>query len=212
MNHHISLSKSRHAPPLPRSLRHLALRRIIRIPLINRQIILRLTCRISNTRPLLHRSLPSPQTSPNPLISASLAFLRNPRATLEVVENPQPHDPRRNNEIDQTRLRAQKEWAGGMHFRRELLQLVKELPMHFRKSLSITSRLKLQKPMPRRNNPGRAEIRPNPGARSLVRVRREKARSVVRIGFFEELADDGAFVEGFVVCLESWDEAARVEG
>lgn len=32
-----------------------------------------------------------------------------------------------------------------------------------------------------------------------------------RIGFFEEFADYGAFVKGFVVILESRHKAARVE-
>ena len=34
---------------------------------------------------------------------------------------------------------------------------------------------------------------------------------MVWIGVFEELADYGAFVEGFVVVLEGGDEAAGVE-
>ena len=44
----------------------------------------------------------------------------------------------------------------------------------------------------------------------MIRVGGEQLLSFwVRI--FEELADDGAFVEGFAVVLEGWNEAPRVE-
>lgn len=206
------IHNSRHTPPLPRSLGHFTLRRIICISLINRQIILRLTRRVPDTRPLLNSSLPSPQTSPNLLILPTFAFGRNPRSALEVVEDPQPHDPRRDDEIDQTRLRAEEKRPRGMHLGRELLELVEELSAHFGKTFSITRGLKLQKPVPRGDDSRGAEVRPNASARALVGVGGEKARCVLRIGVFEELADDGALVEGFVVVLQGGHQAARVEG
>ena len=75
----------------------------------------------------------------------------------------------------------------------------------------IAHRLPLQEPMECRNNARRAEIRPNPRAGALVHVFRQQMRRVVRIGFFQELADDGAFEQGFVLVLECWYQTAGVE-
>ena len=161
---------SRHPPPRPTSLRHLALRRIIRIPLINRQIPIPLTSSISHTRPLLHRPLPHPQPLPNPLILPTLSLIRNPHPTLEMVKYPQPHHPRRNHKINQTRLFPQKERPLGMHLRSKFLQLPQKLLPHSPEPSLVARRLNLQEPMPRRNYSGRTEIRPDPRPSPLIRV------------------------------------------
>jgi len=61
------------------------------------------------------------------------------------------------------------------------------------------------------NDPARAEIRPDPRSRFEIRILRQQSRTVVRVGVFQKLADDCAFVERFVVVLECWHQAARVE-
>jgi hypothetical protein len=65
--------------------------------------------------------------------------------------------------------------------------------------------------MPRRNNPARAEIRPDTGASSVVRIGGKQARSMIGESVFEKFANHCAFVQRFGVVLESRDEAAGVE-
>lgn len=94
------LHNLRHTPPRLRSLRQLALRLIISISLINRQIMFLVTRRLLNTLPLLHLLQPRPPPLPNLLILASLALLRDPQTTLEVIKDLEPDSPRRDNDVD----------------------------------------------------------------------------------------------------------------
>lgn len=50
-----------------------------------------------------------------------------------------------------------------------------------------------------------AIVGPDTGPGAVIRVVREQVRLVVRVGVFEELADDGGFVEGFVLVGEGRD-------
>ena len=65
--------------------------------------------------------------------------------------------------------------------------------------------------METRDNARSAEIRPYPRSGALVDVFGQEMRCVVRVGFFEKLADDGRLEKGLVVVLECWYKAAWVE-
>ena len=55
------------------------------------------------------------------------------------------------------------------------------------------------------------EVGPDARACALVRVGGLQPRRVVRVRFFQELAQHGALVQRLVVVLQRRDEAARVQ-
>lgn len=59
------------------------------------------------------------------------------------------------------------------------------------------------------NDAGGYEIDPDPDTSFFIGVRGEKKFGRGE-GIFEELADHGAFVEGFIIVFEGWDEAAGI--
>ena len=71
--------------------------------------------------------------------------------------------------------------------------------------------LPLQKAMEAWNDAARNEVRPYARAGSIIRVPRQEVRRVVGVCVFEELAEDGRFVERLFVVLKCWYEAAGVE-
>lgn len=80
---------SRHPSPLPHRLGKLALRLIIRIPLIDWKVMLSVTRRILDTRSFLQGSNPFPQPGPDFFILASLALDGHPETVFEVVKDPE---------------------------------------------------------------------------------------------------------------------------
>jgi len=62
-----------------------------------------------------------------------------------------------------------------------------------------------------RDNTGSDEVNPDSYAGFDIRIGREKMRGRGCVGIFEELADYRAFVKGFVIILEGWHEASRVQ-
>lgn len=84
-----------------------------------------------------------------------------------------------------------------VHFLGELLEMLQELLPQLIDLLLIA--LTLQEPMVSRDDPAGAVIGPDPGAGLLVWIGREEVRFVVWVGFFEEFAYYGGFVEGFVI-------------
>ena len=69
----------------------------------------------------------------------------------------------------------------------------------------------LQKAVEQGNDAGSHKINPNPRTGFLIGIRGQEGFRG-GIGVFKELADHGAFVEGFVFVFEGGNETTRVQG
>lgn len=79
----------RHSSPTPSSLCQLTLRSVVRIPPIDREIMLLLAHRILQTRPLLDGLQPLPESSPGGLVAISLSLNRKPKTLFVMIKDPQ---------------------------------------------------------------------------------------------------------------------------
>jgi hypothetical protein len=121
--------------------------------------------------------------------------------------------PRCQHNIHHQRLPSKKPRPFRVHLFRHLRQVSQKLLsllVQFLLSFLGPLGLKLQESGIRRQDSRGNEIGPDAGLGSEVRVGGEEAGLVGRVGFFEELADDGRLVEGLVIVLEGRDEAAGV--
>ena len=119
--------------------------------------------------------------------------------------------PWRNDQINQTNIFSGEVRPLKVHLLRKLLQMAQKLLSHFLEALGIGHWLELQESMESRNDSRRAVISPNASASTLVWVIRQQFGPMVWEGFFEEFANDGAFVERLVVILECRNQTAWVE-
>lgn len=216
----------RNSPSSSCSFSQLTLRRIIRIPFINRQIEPSLTRRLLDTIPPLNSHQPLPPSIPNALIFSSLPFSRNSQSPLlELVEYPQPYRPRRQHEIRKPNLPSEEERAIGVHFLSPFFQMVQKFPSDgintTGTSTCTLATLKLEKPVKRRDNPRTNIVDPDTRSSPLIRIPRQEVRFMIRIGLFEILKRNGRFVEGLgsgrtVISIvnwtgEGWNQASRVQ-
>ena len=210
------MNHSRHTPPCPRCLRQLTLRPILRIPRINRQVVLLLRHRLPDTLPPLHRLDPHAPPLPDALILASLPLLRNPQPTvLKMVKDPQPDRPRRECNIRYRELRAHPVRPPRIRLLDPRLQMPKHFLPGFVQTVRAGGRV-LQEAVEGRDDARRDVVDPDLHARPLVPVGRVEARGLRGLPV-QELADDVRFVEGLGGAVglgagEGRDQAARVEG
>lgn len=173
------------SPTSPNRLCSFTLRPILRIPLINRQIMFPLTHRLLNTLPLFHSLHPRPPPPPHLFILPSFSFVRHPQPALEVIKHPQPIRPRRKHNVNKAKLLAEEIRSFGVHFPRKLLEMIEELGLLL---LQPVLSLVLQKAVIRRDDPAPHVIRPDARSRAVIGVTWLQVRRVVGERVLEELA------------------------
>ena len=154
--------------PRPNRFSRFTLRPILRIPQIDRLVILLLARRLLHRLQLLHR-LDEP---PPPLPDLPLRPLAP--VALEVVKDPQPRDPRRDGDIRHRDLVASPERSFGVHLLGELFNVGQEL----RAALLHLFAGELQPAVVRGRDVGADESDPDAGAGSVVRIVRHEGQAV----------------------------------
>lgn len=193
------LQTLRQVTSAPRRLADFTLCRVLRIPLIRRNILRPRTLRLLDTPPRLHRLSPLPP--PGPQLFFTLAPLpwswHSQPAVLEMVKDPEPHQPWRQHNVDHGVLLAEKEGAASVGLFDECLEVTEELsPCFFNRVRRV--RLVLAEAVEGRYDSRTDVVDPDPASGPLVRIIGVEILSIflrVRVNFVQVLADDGALVE-----------------
>lgn len=89
--------------------------------------MLPLAQRLFDTLPALHRAQPLSPALPYILEVTSLALLRYPGPTFEVIEDPETVGPRSNHDVNQAEFFSEEEGALWVHLTCEFFEVVEEL-------------------------------------------------------------------------------------
>jgi hypothetical protein len=184
-----------HSLPIPSCLRYttprtnrfsrFTLGSVLRVALINRQVVLALTQRLLHTLPILHLLEPLSPSLPHLVVVTTFALFRQSRSALEVIENPQSIGPWRDGNVDETKLLAHEERALGMHLLDKLGEFADKVVLFFLQSIFA---LVLQKSVVGGDDAAANKVSPDAGPRSVVWILWYEMRRLVGKRLFEKLA------------------------